>query len=180
LESENATAAFRAFASNVLADIAEIIFQFLIAKALKDSFSGGGTAGFFGTIGSAIGFAEGGEVPGNRSIRKDVIPAIVAPGEFIQRRDAVDYYGASVMEALNQRLIPRDLLTSFARTPKIPKYGQFNTGGLAAPSQVRAARDSSVSQILALDAKFVDRFRNSSAGPAMESWIRDLTGRTSR
>lgn len=50
--------------------------------------------------------AEGGPIPGPR-VRRDIVPALLMPGEFVVRRDAVDRYGLAAMHALNQGRVPR-------------------------------------------------------------------------
>ncbi len=49
----------------------------------------------------AFGMKRGGIVPGPR-INKDIIPALLTPGEFIMTRETTDRIGASFFEALNK------------------------------------------------------------------------------
>lgn len=59
--------------------------------------------------------AVGGPVLGRSpNDRADNIPIWATAGEFMQPVSAVKYYGTSVMEALRQRLIPRDFFARFA------------------------------------------------------------------
>ena len=45
-------------------------------------------------------FKEGGQVPG-RGPNKDTVPAMLAPGEFIMSRGAVEKYGTDTLESMN-------------------------------------------------------------------------------
>lgn len=67
------------------------------------------------------GLAEGGQVTGAGPKGVDSVPILAAPGEFMQRTAAVDYYGVAAMRALNNRQIPREALRGYA------------AGGLIAP-----------------------------------------------
>jgi hypothetical protein len=55
--------------------------------------------------------ASGGLIPGLG--RGDTVPAMLTPGEFVNRRASVDYYGAGIFSALNNRAIPRGLFSRF-------------------------------------------------------------------
>lgn len=61
------------------------------------------------------GRAMGGEIPGSSpNKRADNVLIRATAGEYMQQVDAVDYYGLDVMEAMNQRLIPRDFFAGLA------------------------------------------------------------------
>lgn len=53
-------------------------------------------------------FRDGGGFTGYGPRRVDRIPAWLSAHEYVQNDRAVDYYGLSVMEAMNRRLIPRE------------------------------------------------------------------------
>ena len=53
-------------------------------------------------------YAVGGVVPGSGN--GDTVPAMLTPGEFVNRQSSVAYYGADLFRALNARMIPRDML----------------------------------------------------------------------
>ncbi len=55
--------------------------------------------GFFGEI-KPKGMKDGGQVPGSGP-NKDTVPAMLAPGEFVMSRGAVNKYGADTMESMN-------------------------------------------------------------------------------
>lgn len=78
-------------------------------------------------------FAEGGLVEGPRTAEKDKVKANVTPGEYVQQRAAVDYYGVSVMEAMNRRMIdPR--IFSVPNLPVTRGAHHFASGGLVTES----------------------------------------------
>jgi hypothetical protein len=64
-----------------------------------------------GTVPPAEGHAAGGMIHGSGS--GDTVPAMLTPGEFVNRRASVDYYGAGIFSALNNRAIPRGLFSRF-------------------------------------------------------------------
>jgi hypothetical protein len=71
----------------------------------------------------AYPFATGGRVPGVGS--SDTVPAMLTPGEFVNRKSSVNYYGADIFRALNNNAIPRSL---FGRIG-------YAMGGLVSPAQ---------------------------------------------
>ena len=76
--------------------------------------------------------AAGGPVLGTSpTTTSDNIPAWLTAGEFVHPVDTVRHYGARAMEAIKNRVVPRDLLQGFAGggMPK-PNYSYaFQTGG---------------------------------------------------
>lgn len=117
-------------------------FQTLIAWAKKAAdwiakvFGGssGGT-GASADIPPPIPQATGGPVPGSGS--GDHVHILAEPGEFMQRRAAVQYYGLDVMRALNSMRIPSSLfngLRGYALGGLIdgvlPNRGRMQAGGM--------------------------------------------------
>lgn len=74
----------------------------------------------------AGGYATGGEITGEGGPKEDRQLIWASPGEFVQQYDAVQYYGSSFMDDLNNRRIPREWLPGFATGGLIPR---FATGG---------------------------------------------------
>lgn len=80
---------------------------------------------------------KGGVIPGGGA-DEDTVPAMLTPGEFVHRRTAVNHYGVGVMQAINNRLIPRDVLSPYtvasqvASSTSVPK--KFATGGVVSES----------------------------------------------
>ena len=58
-------------------------------------------AGIESTEGEVFGMRRGGKVPGPR-INKDIIPAMLTPGEFVMTKETTDRIGASFFQALNK------------------------------------------------------------------------------
>jgi len=71
-------------------------------------------------FGGLVGMQQGGRVPGGYG-GGDRIHILGEPGEWIHRKEAVRYYGASLMAALNKRAIPREILSSLLSKPTPPK-----------------------------------------------------------
>lgn len=110
-------------------------------------------------IETIVPFAGGGLVPGPRTDR-DVVSARLTPGEYVLRREAAQWYGRSIMEALNRRLIPRSRLDDFGvwSRPLPGIVSAFATGGsvqqTAAPATgmvpaVVVADDGTMERLLA-------------------------------
>ena len=57
--------------------------------------------GIESTEGEVFGMRRGGKVPGPR-INRDVVPAMLTPGEFVMTKETTDRIGASFFEALNK------------------------------------------------------------------------------
>lgn len=79
-----------------------------------------------------LAFASGGRVPGPR-VDRDVVPAMLTPGEVVIRRREVDRWGAGALLALNEGRVPPGWL--------IPR--RFNEGGAVAsidPAGVQRGR----------------------------------------
>jgi len=66
------------------------------------------------------GYSEGGKLPGYGG--GDSIPAMVEPGEFIVRKEAVKQYGASMLHALNKMTlnVPKSPVMKFAKGGMVP------------------------------------------------------------
>jgi hypothetical protein len=82
--------------------------------------------------------ASGGSVPGP-SVRRDIIPAMLSPNEWVIQNAATSYYGDGIMAAINNRLIPKKLLMSMMGSPKaghnvVSAGGNYATGGSATRS----------------------------------------------
>lgn len=140
--------AFRDFASSTFKNISAVITQLLVMRAiagiagsLASSPNGWQTAktpsgpfigsfpGDFGakTGGRVVGrgvlhFAGGGMVPGPRHIRADVVPALLAPGEMVLSRRAVDSMGVHRAMSLNRGGGSGDVNVSVS-------IGSISTGG---------------------------------------------------
>lgn len=115
--------------------VAEMIAKWMMLSALKGlglgslfGFSSGGEVGsmtgsnIVNPSGAALGFADGGKIPGSSPTpTADNILIRATAGEWIQPVASVQYYGAQVMEAIRQRLIPRNFFDGF-KMPSLPAY----------------------------------------------------------
>jgi len=99
--AKSAKEAFLDFARAVLASIQRVLAQ-KFAEQLFGSFGsgGGGIGGFFSGLFNGLKFfASGGPVPGAGT--GDTVPAMLTPGEFVIRRDAVRRIGLDMLHAIN-------------------------------------------------------------------------------
>ena len=171
--------AFQDLAVNVLLEIASIITRLLIARALASAFGYYGPLPAANTGGKFMGrrfqrYALGGQalpgfqVPGHDTGR-DTFPALLRPREWVHPVSSVDYYGDQVMAAIQRRTIPRSVLAPYTGTVSAPASKMYASGGPARGVPAQTANGSE--QILALDAKFMDRLLSSSGGPVLERWI---------
>lgn len=127
------------------AAIAEAIMntQVAITKALAEGgpYMGPALAAVAAASGAAAvativaqNLATGGVVQGSSPHKRaDNIPANLTAGEFVHQVDAVDYYGKDVMQALNQRKIPKTVLQGLMGRVSIPvppsRGNRFSQGG---------------------------------------------------
>ena len=83
------------------------LFGFKVDKDKDTSVEGGEgvdldvSAGIESTEGEVFGMSKGGKVPGPR-INRDIIPAMLTPGEFVMTKETTDRIGASFFQALNK------------------------------------------------------------------------------
>ena len=133
--TKKAKDAFKDFAVQFLKDIAKMIIQALILKAVK-SVGGFSDGGAVGDGGGTQNRASGGFVSGAGTATSDSIPARLSNGEFVQPTSAVDYYGRGFMEAIRNRKLPKigvseGNLPAISQTRAVQKYA---TGGAVQPS----------------------------------------------
>ena len=134
---------FRAFLAELLAGLGATIAKVALLKLIEAGTGGIGSAASsiaaaFASGGGQVlpGFAGGGPVPGVDTGRDSVLAAL-RPREFVEPVASVDYYGRGVLEAMRQRLIPRELfagmnLPAGVRTVR-PRSG-YAAGGDVSPS----------------------------------------------
>jgi hypothetical protein len=105
-------------------------------------------------------FGEGGLIGGRpHSQGGTVIEA--EKNEYIQRAAAVDYYGVGVMEAMNRRMIPKDILSNFnlARGVTTGAGSHAAEGGL-----VTGAAGRGVTIVNTVDPGLMDQYLSSADG----------------
>lgn len=115
---------FKKFAQNFLKLMLQMIIRAIALKAITASL------GFVGlnSGGPVPGLAHGGPIPGP-NVDADVTPIMGTPGEWVITRGSSQYYGDSIMSALNRRLIPRDVLAQFGTGARGPASQFLNDGG---------------------------------------------------
>jgi len=91
---------------NAEATYQKLLDMNLAQQALAQGITIRAAKGLFGNEAHG-GLASGGYVSGPGGRTSDSVPAWLSNGEFVQRADAVDYYGVDVMHALNRRMIPK-------------------------------------------------------------------------
>jgi len=143
---------FQAFAQAITKTwanmVAEMIAKWMMLSALKGlglgsffGFSSGGEvpsmtgSNIVNPSGVALGFADGGKIPGSSpSPTADNLLIRATAGEWIHPVSSVQYYGAQVMEAIRQRMIPRDFFSGF-KLPNMPalkpSYGYAQGGSVS-------------------------------------------------
>jgi hypothetical protein len=78
--------------------------------------------------GGVWGDGQGGAFGASLGPEKDTRRVNLTLGEFVQRRSAVEYYGVDTMEAINRKMIPREVLSGHAAGRSVNTQN-FNTGG---------------------------------------------------
>lgn len=73
-----------------------------------------------------------GRVPGP-DVNRDVVPAMLTPGEFVMKRSAVSNYGLGVMYAMNEGIVPKDM---FGVLPGIRKLATGGTAEATIPPKI--------------------------------------------
>jgi hypothetical protein len=122
-------------------------------------------------IASSIkGFATGGSVSGG-SGQVDDVPAMLTAGEFVQPRSSVAYYGAQAMEAIRQRMIPREALANFlGNMPNLafrPSLAAFAAGGMVGGQQQAQGQQIAFQNVNIVDPRLIDQYLASNAGSRM-------------
>ena len=117
------------FAFSNIKEAGKATFDYL-GSLMPSLPGGGGQAGQVIPIAPAPGgMATGGIVSGRGT--GDTVPAWLTPGEFVNRRASVGYYGAGLFSALNNRAIPRNLFSriGYASGGLVGDIASFAEGG---------------------------------------------------
>jgi len=207
--SQSAGEAFNEFYTGLISRIADLIIQFtvlqLVASALGGlglfggaaAAAGGGGGGGVASVlpyagraglnkgGRVPGFASGGRIPGGGP---DVDSTLIAatPQEFMIRRQSANYYGDVILDALNQMLIPRDILERVAdlrssrhlptmNVPRPPRggYQGLNSGGRVAPSGSAGAQTA----VIVSSERMAEELTQGKSRATLEKLVRDVLGR---
>ncbi len=127
----------------------------------------------------AQSIAAGGEVLGfSPTTNADNIPALLTAGEFVHPVAAVKHYGASAMEAIRQRLIPKSLLQGYAAGGLARPAYAFQAGGTVppgatSPGQAQQGRDVVIANFY--DPEELTRFLATSRG--QDAVVNAIAGR---
>lgn len=108
--TKSAGEAFKAFAVQIIADLAAMIVKLLLFKAIRTlvfGFSEGGAVGGtgFSLTGTGGLFASGGYVSGSGTSTSDSIPAMLSNGEFVINANATKKW-APLLSAINSGKMP--------------------------------------------------------------------------
>jgi hypothetical protein len=116
-------------------------------------------------------FAEGGKVGGTSpTSTSDNVPAMLTAGEFVQPVGAVKHYGASVMEAIRQKAVPRNLLAGYqGLSPRLGRQAYAEGGSVSkqASAALREGTDAEAAAptiINVLDPNLFDQYFASAEG----------------
>jgi TP901 family phage tail tape measure protein len=167
-------ASFSEFARNFLIQIAKMILQIAIFRSLSGLFAGAATpapevavpGGLRLGTDSVKRFAGGTSfVPGPASARRDMVPALLVPGEGVIQKDSVAYYSRAFIRAINQRLIPKQQAKGLLRavTAGAPNAlkSAFASGGFVSPAAAGRGPVAS-GTVLALDEDTAETFMSGS------------------
>lgn len=114
-----------------------------------------------------LGFRTGGKIPGSGS--GDIVPIRAEPGEFMNSKPSVDYYGPGLFEALNRKLIPKEMFENLSRSSynpvaQVPKTA-FQAGGyVQRDSGKQSGQNASINIINVDDPYKFERSLNTSRG----------------
>lgn len=117
-----------------------------------------------------LGYKTGGKIPGSGS--GDIVPIRAEPGEFMNSKPSVDYYGPGIFEALNRKLIPKEMFESLSRNSynpvaQVPKTA-FQTGGYVQRDSGKGNNQSANINIINVDDPYkFERSLNTSRGAKM-------------
>ena len=117
---------------------------------------------------TAQSLAAGGKIQGiSPSDTADNIPVMATAGEYMQPVKTVQYYGSQVMEAMRQRMIPREIFAGLTLPNfTIPQPMYAFAGGGPIPSQAPGGEDMQpgINIINVTDPRELDQYLATSAG----------------
>lgn len=116
----------------------------------------------------SLRFQVGGDVPNLKNGAKlggygggDIVPALLEPGEFVVRKEAVSHFGSDLMHAINN--------LSFS----VPSVFKFQTGGMVPGANIgsKTSRDVNIN-IRGDRGENIQLFGDDAAAKALESYLR--------
>lgn len=122
-------ASFRDFATSVTSDLAKVLLKMSMVRAV------GAVMGMFATSESiaaatdysSLLFASGGYVNGPGSATSDSIPAWLSNGEYVVSAAAVNRYGTSFLDGINEQKFATGGVVGSASTAALPAVGSAGT-----------------------------------------------------
>lgn len=108
-------------------------------------------------------FAKGGEVPGEGNT--DNVSALLTPGEYVIPKSSVNFYGVSIMEAIRQKILPRDFsakVNNGLPKPYSPPRMAFATGGLVPNAKNEQKQEMNIVNLI--DPSLFGQYLSSSSG----------------
>lgn len=119
------------FFGNLLIDLGAAIIKAVLLRTIMSAI-GGPLGGLFFNSGGPVprmGFSSGGTVGGPPGVNRDVVPAMLTPGEFVVRREAAQSVGTRFLMGLNSLGGPSSRFARSAASPRIGGVRGFNMGG---------------------------------------------------
>ena len=119
------------FFGQLLIDLGTAIVKAVLLRTIMSAIGGPLGGLFFNTGGPVprMGFNSGGTVGGPPSANRDVVPAMLTPGEFVVRREAAQSVGTRFLMGLNSLGGPSSRFARSAASPRIGGVRGFNMGG---------------------------------------------------
>jgi TP901 family phage tail tape measure protein len=119
------------FFGNLLIDLGTAIVKAVLLRTIMSAIGGPLGGLFFNTGGPVprMGFNSGGTVGGPPSANRDVVPAMLTPGEFVIRREAAQSVGTRFLMGLNSLGGPSSRFARSSASPRIGGVRGFNMGG---------------------------------------------------
>ena len=95
----------------------------------------------------------------------DTIPAMLTPGEYVVKKQAVDFYGPEVMRAINNMQVPKRFFTASGQMQNGPQVSGMAANGQRvtvdlSPSSVQAVAQA-VQPRLVIDNKVIQQANGS-------------------
>jgi len=123
------------FFGNLLIDLGAAIIKAVLLRTIMSAIGGplGGLFGFnTGGPVPRMGFNDGGNVGGPPGVNRDVVPAMLTPGEFVIRKQAAQTLGTNFLMGLNTLGGPSSRFAKASSGPRIGGVRGFNMGGQVA------------------------------------------------
>lgn len=112
-----------------------------------------------------LSFNLGGKVPGMGN--KDTVSAKLTPGEYVMPKGTVQHYGAGLMEAIRNKMFPKNMLATISANipaPYTPPQMAFAVGGLVPNSSQEAEAKQDINIVNVIDPNLLDKYLSSSSG----------------